>query len=213
MVRLYARILNFRFLSLSSTLVLALTLSLSGKFDVGSLVQFYRINICLGKSLTIILDRVGKLFLLNPSTYLSMYTSYNVDGGFLAGVINKILLSDPKNLTLLCSSKSVWNDGHRLKQMKVEDRDRDRDRDRDHYRDDGMKERDCEFREREKNLLSKLSLYPSKDEYLSKSINELDLSNCDQYTPNYRLLPKNVCLSYLCVCILSFSNGTLRFSC
>lgn len=83
--------------------------------------------------------------------------------------------------------------------MKVEDRDRDRDR------DDGMKERDREFRERDKStaiankdvLGSKMSLYPSKEKYLSKPINELDLSNCDQCTPSYRLLPKNVYLFYL----------------
>ncbi|KAK7407307.1 hypothetical protein VNO78_09111 [Psophocarpus tetragonolobus] len=104
------------------------------------------------------------------------------DGGFLAGVMNK---------------KSLWTDGHGLKPMKVEDRDRDRDRER--YRDDGMKERDREFRERDKSTViankdilgSKMSLYPSKDKYLSKPINELDLSNCDQCTPSYRLLPKN----------------------
>uniref|UniRef100_A0A0R0L652 Histone deacetylase interacting domain-containing protein n=1 Tax=Glycine max TaxID=3847 RepID=A0A0R0L652_SOYBN len=106
------------------------------------------------------------------------------DGGFLAGVMNK---------------KSLWNDGHGLKQIKVEDKDRDQDRDRDRYRDDGMKERDREFRERDKStaiankdvLGSKMSLYPSKEKYLSKPINELDLSNCDQCTPSYRLLPKN----------------------
>ncbi|ESW29526.1 hypothetical protein PHAVU_002G077800 [Phaseolus vulgaris] len=106
------------------------------------------------------------------------------DGGFLAGVMNK---------------KSLWNDGHGLKQMKGEDRERERDRDRDRYRDDGMKERDREFRERDKSTViankdvlgSKMSLYPSKDKYLSKPINELDLSNCDQCTPSYRLLPKN----------------------
>ncbi|XP_052725221.1 paired amphipathic helix protein Sin3-like 4 isoform X2 [Vigna angularis] len=106
------------------------------------------------------------------------------DGGFLAGVMNK---------------KSLWNDGHGLKQMKGEERERERDRDRDRYRDDGMKERDREFRERDKSTViankdvlgSKMSLYPSKDKYLSKPINELDLSNCDQCTPSYRLLPKN----------------------
>ncbi|KOM29205.1 hypothetical protein LR48_Vigan636s000400 [Vigna angularis] len=89
---------------------------------------------------------------------------YDTDGGFLAGVMNK-----------------------------------KRDRDRDRYRDDGMKERDREFRERDKSTViankdvlgSKMSLYPSKDKYLSKPINELDLSNCDQCTPSYRLLPKN----------------------
>ena len=126
------------------------------------------------------------------------------------------LLSHPK--ILLCLTESLWNDGHGLKQIKVEDKDRDQDRDRDRYRDDGMKERDREFRERDKStaiankdvLGSKMSLYPSKEKYLSKPINELDLSNCDQCTPSYRLLPKNV---YLIFCFVSlyffyFSNGT-----
>jgi paired amphipathic helix protein Sin3a len=93
--------------------------------------------------------------------------------------------------------------------MKAERRDRDRGHDKDRYRDDGMKERDREFRERDKSTTisnkdvsgSKMSLYPSKDKYLSKPINELDLSNCEQCTPSYRLLPKNVFLLYLPVCI------------
>ncbi|CAI8587747.1 unnamed protein product [Vicia faba] len=98
------------------------------------------------------------------------------DGGFLAGVMNK---------------------RHGLKPMKAGQRDRDHDKDR--YRDDSMKERDREFRERDKCSIisnkdvsgSKMSLYPSKDKYLSKPINELDLSNCERCTPSYRLLPKN----------------------
>ncbi|KAE9613429.1 putative transcription regulator Others family [Lupinus albus] len=102
------------------------------------------------------------------------------EGGFLAGIMNK---------------KSIWSDGHGPKSMKVEDKDRGRDR----YRDDGMKERDHECRERNKSTViankdvsgSKMSVYPSKDKYLSKSINDLDLSNCDRCTPSYRLLPKD----------------------
>ncbi|XP_019445511.1 PREDICTED: paired amphipathic helix protein Sin3-like 4 isoform X1 [Lupinus angustifolius] len=102
------------------------------------------------------------------------------DGGFFAGVLNK---------------KSVWSEGQGPKPMKVEDRDRDRDR----HRNDGLKERDRECRERGKSTAiafkdvsgSRVSLYPSKDMYLSKPINELDLSNCEQCTPSYRLLPKN----------------------
>ncbi|CAI8608395.1 unnamed protein product [Vicia faba] len=90
--------------------------------------------------------------------------------GFLAGVMNK---------------------RHGQKPMKVEDKDRDRDR------DDGVKERDRELRERDKSTgiankdvsIPKVSL--SKDKYVGKPINELDLSNCEQCTPSYRLLPKN----------------------
>ncbi|XP_073227098.1 paired amphipathic helix protein Sin3-like 4 isoform X1 [Cicer arietinum] len=97
--------------------------------------------------------------------------------GFLAGVMNK---------------KSLWNEGHGPKPVKVEDKDRDRDR------DDGVKARDRECRERDKSTgiankdvsIPKVSSL-SKDKYVGKPINELDLSNCEQCTPSYRLLPKN----------------------
>jgi hypothetical protein len=84
-------------------------------------------------------------------------------------------------------------------------------KDRDRERDDGVKDRDRENRERdrlenrERDRLDKssafsnkdvgghkVSLFPSKDKYMSKPINELDLSNCERCTPSYRLLPKNV---------------------
>ncbi|KAM1303484.1 hypothetical protein ACFX2F_021293 [Malus domestica] len=102
--------------------------------------------------------------------------------GFLAGVMSK---------------KSLWNEGHLPRSVKVEDRDRDRDRER----DDGVKDREHETRERDrldkngafgiKEVGGQKSLYSSKDKYLAKPINELDLSNCERCTPSYRLLPKN----------------------
>ncbi|KAL2344258.1 hypothetical protein Fmac_005543 [Flemingia macrophylla] len=93
----------------------------------------------------------------------------------------------------LLKKKSFLHEGHGPKPMNVEVRDRDRDR------DDRMKERDREFRERDKSnatankdaLVPKMSLYASKDKYAAKPISELDLSNCEQCTPSYRLLPKN----------------------
>ncbi|KAF7809233.1 paired amphipathic helix protein Sin3-like 4 isoform X1 [Senna tora] len=102
--------------------------------------------------------------------------------GFLAGVMNK---------------KSFWNEGLASKPAKVEDKDRDRGRD--HDRDNRVKERDRELRERDKSAafinkdisVPKMSPFSSKDKYWYKPINELDLSNCDQCTPSYRLLPKN----------------------
>ncbi|PON46541.1 Histone deacetylase interacting protein [Parasponia andersonii] len=103
--------------------------------------------------------------------------------GFLAGVMSK---------------KSLWNDGHLPRPVKLEERDRDRE----HDRDDGIKERDRENRERDRNDKGssyankdvgshKMSLFSSKDKYIGKPINELDLSNCERCTPSYRLLPKN----------------------
>lgn len=96
------------------------------------------------------------------------------------------------------SKKFLWNEGHLPKSVKIEDRDRDRDRER----VDGVKDRDRENRERDrldKNVAfgnkdvgnHKMSIFPSKDKYLAKPINELDLSNCERCTPSYRLLPKN----------------------
>ncbi|KAK4263327.1 hypothetical protein QN277_028757 [Acacia crassicarpa] len=102
--------------------------------------------------------------------------------GFLAGVMNK---------------KSLWNEGHASKSVKAEDRDRDRDRGR--GRDDEVKERDREYRERDRSAAiankdvsgARMSILSSKDKYMYKPINELDLSNCEKCSPSYRLLPKN----------------------
>ncbi|KAJ7943566.1 Paired amphipathic helix protein Sin3-like [Quillaja saponaria] len=100
--------------------------------------------------------------------------------GFLAGV--------------MMSKKSLWNEGQVPKSVKVEDRDRYKDQD--HDRDDAIKERDCETREGDRLVNKdvsghKMSLFSSKDKYLAKPIQELDLSNCERCTPSYRLLPKN----------------------
>uniref|UniRef100_A0A803PD15 Histone deacetylase interacting domain-containing protein n=1 Tax=Cannabis sativa TaxID=3483 RepID=A0A803PD15_CANSA len=106
--------------------------------------------------------------------------------GFLAGVMSK---------------KSLWNEGHLPKSVKLEEKDRDRERDK----DDGIKDRERESRESRERERSdkassyankdvgsqKMSLFSSKDKYIGKPINELDLSNCERCTPSYRLLPKN----------------------
>lgn len=94
----------------------------------------------------------------------------------------------------------MWNEGNLPRTLKGEDRERDRDRER----DDKDKDGDCfEKRERDrpdkavafgsKDVVShRVSLLSSKDKYMAKPIQELDLSNCEQCTPSYRLLPKNV---------------------
>lgn len=61
------------------------------------------------------------------------------------------------------------------------------------------KEPDIGERDRDRSLAlntkdipgQKLSSYGSRD-YLTKPIQELDLSNCESCTPSYRLLPENV---------------------
>ena len=102
-------------------------------------------------------------------------------------------------------SESLWNEGHLPRPVKLEERDRDRERDR----DDGVKDRDRESRERDRNDKGsyankdvgshKMSLFSSKDKYIGKPINELDLSNCERCTPSYRLLPKNVCSAFFMI--------------
>ncbi|KAK6922109.1 Paired amphipathic helix [Dillenia turbinata] len=98
--------------------------------------------------------------------------------GFLAGVMSK---------------KSFWSEGQLPRSVKVEDRDRG-----DRERHDKDKDREHEFRERDrsgsfgnKDGSGHKILYSSKDKYLGKPIQELDLSNCERCTPSYRLLPKN----------------------
>ncbi|KAK8486118.1 hypothetical protein V6N12_010322 [Hibiscus sabdariffa] len=63
-----------------------------------------------------------------------------------------------------------------------------------------MIDRNSETRERDeldrssfgnKDAESQILLFSSKDENIEKSIKELDLSNCEQCTPSYRLLPEN----------------------
>lgn len=102
-----------------------------------------------------------------------------IDGG-LASVWSKI-------------AGIILNDGHLPRSLKVEDRDRDRDSGRDE------RDRDRESRERDRGSAigskevagHKMTLFSSKDKYLAKPIQELDLSNCERCTPSYRLLPKN----------------------
>ncbi|GLT35432.1 hypothetical protein SLA2020_098860 [Shorea laevis] len=67
------------------------------------------------------------------------------------------------------SKKSFGSDGHLSRAAKMEDKDRELKREL-----DGAKEKD---RYREK--------------YMAKSIQELDLSNCQRCTPSYRLLPED----------------------
>ncbi|CAK9162852.1 unnamed protein product [Ilex paraguariensis] len=67
------------------------------------------------------------------------------------------------------SKKSLWNEGQASKSMKVEEKDKEMKREM-----DGAKEKDrC------------------KEKYWGKSIQELDLSNCQSCTPSYRLLPED----------------------
>ncbi|KAH7289366.1 hypothetical protein KP509_31G072300 [Ceratopteris richardii] len=98
--------------------------------------------------------------------------------GYLANLVSKKLEDGP------------------LLKPKVE-RERERERDRD--REDGVEhvqvaEKD---RERERHLTSrevpshKGSLGGNREKFATKPISELDLSNCEQCTPSYRLLPKS----------------------
>ncbi|KAM7506675.1 hypothetical protein LguiA_017128 [Lonicera macranthoides] len=72
--------------------------------------------------------------------------------GLLAGVMNK---------------KTLWNEGHASKSMKVEEKDKEQRREL-----EVAKEKDR-----------------FKEKYWGKSIQELDLTNCQRCTPSYRLLP------------------------
>ncbi|KAL2523463.1 Paired amphipathic helix protein Sin3-like 2 [Forsythia ovata] len=74
--------------------------------------------------------------------------------GFLAGVMGK---------------KTLWNEGHSSKALRIEDKDKEQKREV-----DGGKEKDRHI-----------------SKYSGKSIQELDLSNCQRCSPSYRLLPED----------------------
>jgi paired amphipathic helix protein Sin3a len=98
----------------------------------------------------------------------------NIDG-FLAGVFNK------RQTARIVKTEDKEKDRERER----EDRDRDREKERD-------KERERLDRGFIKDGSSHKPLLPKEKYNLSKPISELDLSNCQQCTPSYRLLPKNV---------------------
>ncbi|CAK9187193.1 unnamed protein product [Ilex paraguariensis] len=121
------------------------------------------------------LKEIAKHEILISMIYCASFAS----DGCLAGVVSK---------------RSLWNDGHLPKSVKLEDRGRNRD----HEREDRDKDHDDRERNRSdrgfgsKDIVGqKMPLYSSKDKYMAKPIQELDLSNCESCTPSYRLLPDN----------------------
>ncbi|XP_052196269.1 paired amphipathic helix protein Sin3-like 2 isoform X2 [Diospyros lotus] len=67
------------------------------------------------------------------------------------------------------NKKSLWTEGHVSKSVKVEDKDKEH--------------------KREPEVAKEKERY--KEKYIGKSIQELDLSNCQRCTPSYRLLPED----------------------
>ncbi|CAH8363812.1 unnamed protein product [Eruca vesicaria subsp. sativa] len=81
-------------------------------------------------------------------------------------------------LSGILTKKSLWSDGKVPQPTKSQDKDTDRECDKvERFRE----------RDREKERLEKAAA----SQKWAKPINELDLSNCEQCTPSYRLLPKN----------------------
>lgn len=78
-----------------------------------------------------------------------------------------IVHSDVSSLLIV---ESLCNDGHVSRSVKIEDKDREQ--------------------KREMELHKERDRY--KEKYYAKSIQELDLSNCQRCTPSYRLLPDDV---------------------
>lgn len=67
------------------------------------------------------------------------------------------------------NKKSLWDEGHLSRSMRAEEKDKEQKREM-----EGAKEKDrC------------------REKYMGKSIQELDLSNCERCTPSYRLLPED----------------------
>ncbi|KAL1218966.1 Paired amphipathic helix protein Sin3-like 3 [Cardamine amara subsp. amara] len=95
----------------------------------------------------------------------------------------EFLVQCQKNEGLLSSiltKKSLWSEGKHSQPSL------DNDRDQEHKKDEGLTDRDHDKERLEKAAAS---------QKWAKPINELDLSNCEQCTPSYRLLPKNYPIS------------------
>ncbi|KAJ0256288.1 Histone deacetylase interacting domain-containing protein [Hirschfeldia incana] len=107
----------------------------------------------------------------------------NLIGGYpdLMEAFRVFLVQCEKNDGLLSSvvtKKSLWSDGKCPQPTKSQDKDADREREKvERFRE----------RDREKERLEKAAA----NQKWAKPISELDLSNCEQCTPSYRLLPKN----------------------
>uniref|UniRef100_M4CID4 Histone deacetylase interacting domain-containing protein n=1 Tax=Brassica campestris TaxID=3711 RepID=M4CID4_BRACM len=107
----------------------------------------------------------------------------NLIGGYpdLMEAFRVFLVQCEKNDGLLSSvvtKKSLWSDGKCPQPTKSQDKDTEREREK----TERLRERD-----REKERLEKAAA----SQKWAKPISELDLSNCEQCTPSYRLLPKN----------------------
>ncbi|KAF8098764.1 hypothetical protein N665_0259s0034 [Sinapis alba] len=107
----------------------------------------------------------------------------NLIGGYaeLMEAFRVFLVQCEKNdglLSGIVTKKSLWSDGKCPQPTKSQDKDADREREK----TERFRERD-----REKERLEKAAA----SQKWAKPISELDLSNCEQCTPSYRLLPKN----------------------
>jgi paired amphipathic helix protein Sin3a len=111
---------------------------------------------------------VGNLIGVYPDlmdSFIEFLVQCEKNEGLLSGILTK---------------KSLWSEG------KYPQPSLDNDRDQEHKRDDGLRDRDHE-KERLEKAAANLKW--------AKPISELDLSNCEQCTPSYRLLPKNYPIS------------------
>ncbi|KAL8114658.1 hypothetical protein AgCh_021500 [Apium graveolens] len=70
---------------------------------------------------------------------------------------------------IMSKTEYFWNEGHASKAVKIEDKDKEQRRD----------------------LIAAKEKDRFKEKYWGKSIQELDLSNCQRCTPSYRLLPED----------------------
>ncbi|KAK9074669.1 hypothetical protein SSX86_007267 [Deinandra increscens subsp. villosa] len=99
---------------------------------------------------------------------------------------------DKINEFMDCSERngSFWS-GNLPGSLNSEDQDQDQDqhRDKDHENDELNR---CHEINGTKNISAfKSTSLPSNNEYQARPVHELDLSDCEQCTPSYRILPKN----------------------
>ncbi|CAH8253403.1 unnamed protein product [Arabidopsis lyrata] len=150
---------------------LAIVDRVKGKLNASEYQEFLR---CLNLFSKEIISRpelqslVGNLIGVYPDlmdSFIEFLVQCEKTEGLLSGILTK---------------KSLWSEG------KYPQPSLDNDRDQEHKRDDGFRDRDHD-KERLEKAAANLKW--------AKPISELDLSNCEQCTPSYRLLPKNYPIS------------------
>lgn len=94
--------------------------------------------------------------------------------------VEKFIVACDIDGSVFLMAESLWNEGPLPRSIRAEEKDKEQ-----KWEMEGAKEKDrC------------------REKYMGKSIQELELSNCERCTPSYRLLPEDVCKFYFTILLM-----------